>query len=209
MARRIFSFDRPDRFVCGATGMPGQRTFFLQASRGAQVVSVVLEKAQVAILAERLGRLLLELRERGVHVADKPVDEADTGPLVEPVVEQFRVGMLTLAWDAQRERVVIEARELTDIDEEDEDEDRDALRDEVGVSAESGERSTEATVAFVARDLADGPDVVRVQLDAAEAHAFAARAIAVVQAGRPPCPLCGAPLDPGGHFCPRRNGFTH
>jgi uncharacterized repeat protein (TIGR03847 family) len=119
------------------------------------------------------------------------------------------VGMLTLAWDAERERVVIEARELTDIDEEDEDEDRDALPDEVGVSAEGSERFGEATVAFVARDLADGPDVVRVQLDAAEAHAFAARAIAVVRAGRPPCPLCGAPLDPGGHFCPRRNGFTH
>ncbi|MEX0781465.1 MAG: DUF3090 family protein [Dehalococcoidia bacterium] len=25
-------------------------------------------------------------------------------------------------------------------------------------------------------------------------------------AGRPPCPLCGAPLDPEGHVCPRSNG---
>lgn len=28
----------------------------------------------------------------------------------------------------------------------------------------------------------------------------------VVAAGRPPCPLCGAPMDPSGHVCPRSNG---
>ena len=28
-----------------------------------------------------------------------------------------------------------------------------------------------------------------------------------VEAGRPPCPLCGGPLDPRGHDCPRTNGF--
>jgi uncharacterized repeat protein (TIGR03847 family) len=28
----------------------------------------------------------------------------------------------------------------------------------------------------------------------------------VVAAGRPPCPLCGAPLDPQGHMCVRLNG---
>jgi hypothetical protein len=32
------------------------------------------------------------------------------------------------------------------------------------------------------------------------------RAARIVAAGRPPCPLCGAPLDPQGHICPRRNG---
>lgn len=28
----------------------------------------------------------------------------------------------------------------------------------------------------------------------------------VVAAGRPPCPFCGAPIDPEGHVCPRSNG---
>lgn len=28
----------------------------------------------------------------------------------------------------------------------------------------------------------------------------------LVEAGRPPCPLCGYPLDPRGHVCPRSNG---
>ena len=32
------------------------------------------------------------------------------------------------------------------------------------------------------------------------------RAARVVASGRPPCPLCGEPLDPPGHICPRRNG---
>ncbi|MGE5597322.1 MAG: DUF3090 family protein [Hyphomicrobiales bacterium] len=28
----------------------------------------------------------------------------------------------------------------------------------------------------------------------------------VIAAGRPPCPLCGGPIDPTGHVCPRSNG---
>ena len=36
--------------------------------------------------------------------------------------------------------------------------------------------------------------------------ALARRGAALVEAGRPPCPLCGYPLDPGGHSCPRTNG---
>ena len=47
-------------FVAGTVGPPGQRTFFLQASRGTQLVSVVIEKAQVAVLAERLADLVVD-----------------------------------------------------------------------------------------------------------------------------------------------------
>ena len=36
--------------------------------------------------------------------------------------------------------------------------------------------------------------------------ALARRGATLVQAGRPPCPLCGYPLDPTGHSCPRTNG---
>jgi uncharacterized repeat protein (TIGR03847 family) len=190
MSRRIYSFDRPDRFVCGAVGRPGQRTFFLQASKGSQLVSVALEKAQVAVLAERLALLLVDLRERGFETANgrrSGAETADGDPLAEPLIEAFRVGTLTLAWDPQHERVVIEARELRGPLGEPEAEDEDELAD----------------------DAPDGPDVVRVQLEPTDAHAFVTRAMAVIQAGRPPCPMCGAPLDPSGHFCPRRNGYTH
>ena len=190
--RRVFSFDSPDRFVCGAVGQPGQRIFYLQAAKGSRVVSVALEKAQVAVLAERLATLLLALRQGGLSIGDET--PTDTPQLAEPIVEEFRVGTLTLGWDTDRERIVIEAREVTDEDEEDDDD-------------EDEEADEEPTL--VASDLTDGPDLVRVQLAPDAALAFASGAVAVVQAGRPPCPQCGAPLDPTGHFCPRRNGYTN
>jgi len=191
MTRRVFSFDSPDRFICGALGQPGQRTFYLQAAKGSRVVSVALEKAQVAVLAERMATLLLALRQGGVTIREEL--PGATPELTEPVVEEFRVGTLTLGWDGDSERVVIEARELTaDDDDDDEDEDE-----------------ADAETALVASDLTEGPDVVRVQLEPDAALAFASGAAAVVQAGRPPCPQCGAPLEPTGHFCPRRNGYQN
>jgi len=192
MSRRVYSFDSPDTFIAGAVGQPGQRTFYLQASKGSQVVSVAIEKAQVAILAERLATLLLALRQTGVALGE--LSDSSEPQLNEPVVEQFRVGTLTLGWDGDRERVVIEARELT---EEEEIEDPEEEEDE------------EEEPGFVASDLIDGPDLVRVQLEPDAALEFATGALAVVQAGRPPCPNCGEPLDPTGHFCTRRNGYAN
>ncbi len=49
-------------------------------------------------------------------------------------------------------------------------------------------------------------DMARFAVTRAQAAAFAIRATSLVEAGRPPCPLCGLPLDPGGHRCPRTNG---
>ncbi len=195
MNRRVFTFDSPDRFICGAIGQPGQRTFYLQAAKGSRVVSVALEKAQVAVLAERLATLLLALRQGGVEIGEGPED-APVPALAEPVVEQFRVGTLTIGWDGDHERIVIEAQELTDEEDElDEDDDEEAEDEDEPV--------------LIAADATAGPDVVRVQLEPDAALAFATGAVAVVQAGRPPCPQCGAPLEPTGHFCPRRNGYQN
>jgi uncharacterized repeat protein (TIGR03847 family) len=188
MARRRFIFDPPERFVAGTIGEPGDRTFFLQARDGVRVVSVALEKVQVSVLAERLGELLNELDRRGVEVAqgleadDAPSELAsDTEPLDEPLNEAFRAGSLTLGWDVVAERVLVEAR-AQDEDGEPIDPDDDDDEDE------------------------DGPDLLRVRLTADAARSFVARAFRVVASGRLPCPLCGAPLDPTGHICPRRNG---
>ena len=49
--------------------------------------------------------------------------------------------------------------------------------------------------------------MLRVRITSAEARAFVERARRVVSAGRPPCPLCGLPLDANGHICPRQNGY--
>ncbi len=194
MARRRFIFDPPERFVAGTIGEPGDRTFFLQARDGVRVVSVALEKVQVSVLAERLGELLDELERRGIEDASvsgradalDPLDAAspiaaDAEPLDEPLNEAFRAGSLTLGWDVAAERVLVEAR----------------AQDENGEPVDPDDDDDEDD---------DGPDLLRVRLTAEAARSFVARAVRVVASGRPPCPLCGAPLDPTGHICPRRNG---
>jgi uncharacterized repeat protein (TIGR03847 family) len=62
MARRLFTFENPDRFVAGAVGQPGSRMFYMQAREGSRITTVALEKVQVAVLAERLTELLAEVR---------------------------------------------------------------------------------------------------------------------------------------------------
>ena len=191
MPRRRYVFDPPERFVAGTIGDPGNRTFFLQARDGGRVVSVALEKVQVAVLAERLGDLLGELERRGVPhggaedvprdpVAESGVDD-DAAPLDEPLIEAFRAGSLTLGWDPDAERVLLEAR----------------AQDEDGEAIDPDDDDDEDE---------DGPDLLRVRLTADAARSFVARAARIVASGRSPCPLCGAPLDPRGHICPRRNG---
>jgi uncharacterized repeat protein (TIGR03847 family) len=188
MTRRRFLFDSPDRFVAGTVGEPGNRTFFLQARDGARIVSVALEKVQVAALAQRLTDLLDELERRAIAGADadQPLDTA-TATRDEPINEAFRVGTLSMGWDTQDDVVLVEARELLETDEEDE--------------------APEEDEAFDDED-EDGPDFLRVRLTPLAARTFVAQALRVVSAGRPPCPLCGQPLDPQGHLCPRRNGHA-
>ena len=108
MARRIHSFDQPRRFVAGTVGMPGERTFYLQAVDGSSITSVALEKAQVALLADRLEELL---DEAGVGDALAPDDNE---PLDVPIEEEFRVGSLALGWEPVRQQVVVEAHALSD-----------------------------------------------------------------------------------------------
>ena len=48
--------------------------------------------------------------------------------------------------------------------------------------------------------------IARVSITREQAAAFTIQAARLVESGRPPCPLCGSPLDPSGHECPRTNG---
>lgn len=216
MPRRLFYFDPPDRFIAGTVGEPGQRTFFLQARKASQVVSVVLEKVQVQVLAERLDQLLDELEERGVTEATSDA-AADTGPLDEPLVEAFRATTLTLGWDADAGLVLVEARaepievDIEAVDDDDDDDPDEAEADDDDDDEEAGaelDASLAASIlaAFETSDDEDGPDVLRVRVTAAAARSFVRRAAEVIASGRPPCPLCGQPLDKQGHICPRRNG---
>ncbi|KUL23070.1 DUF3090 domain-containing protein [Actinoplanes awajinensis] len=194
MTHQVHAFEPPERFVAGTVGEPGDRTFYLQARGGGRVVSVALEKVQVSLLAEKLEELLLEANKRfGVTLPEPallPVH--DNEPLDVPVDEEFRVGTLGLAFDVDTATVVIEA-------------------------IEAGESEVELTDDPLADDDADDDDDddepdddldrLRVRLTPEATRQFIDRARRVVAAGRPPCPLCGQPLDPAGHLCPRHNGY--
>lgn len=183
MTRQVFDYANPERFVTGTVGMPGERTFFLQARKGSAITSVALEKAQVAALADRVDQLLDEAAARTSDPSipeSAPAELADVRPLDAPIVEEFRVGAMALGWDEASRRVVIEAHAVTD--------DEDEIPD-------------------IGDDGAAGPDTLRVWIPAPAARAFAERARQVVAAGRPPCPFCSQPLDAGGHVCPRANGY--
>jgi uncharacterized repeat protein (TIGR03847 family) len=189
--RQVFFYDQPERFVAGTVGEPGDRTFFLQASGGGRTTSVILEKTQVAALAERVDELLDEvLRRSGGNApvpAVAPADLIDVAPLDLPLVEEFRVGTMALAWDGGEECVVVEAQALLEADAEDE-----------AADADDDE---------LFEDDEHGPPMLRVRLTGAMARVFAKRALDLVAAGRPPCPFCSLPLDPEGHICPRANGY--
>ena len=181
----VHRYDPPERFVAGTVGPPGQRTFFLQARSGRRITSVALEKQQVAVLAERVDGLLDDLMraEGGVGLvpAVTPTGLEDSDPLEQPIEEEFRAGTMTLAWDAETARVVIEVFPIDDSE----------AADEAIIEAEEPEPE----------------ELLVVSLTPAAARAFCSRAQAVVSAGRPPCQFCGNPLDPAGHLCPRANGF--
>ena len=155
-----FEFSEIDRLTTGTVGEPGRRVFYIQVQSGTQVVSLRLEKNQVAALVTYLGVLLDDLPSPG----ELPTELE----LSEPVVAEWVVGSLGVSYDEERDRVLILADELVPDDVE-------------GASA---------------RLLATREQVAALRRRGAE----------VVAAGRPPCPLCGQPLDAQGHLCVRLNG---
>jgi len=186
MAPVIHSYDPPERFIAGTVGQPGQRTFFLQARAGSRMTSVALEKQQVSVLATRIDELLDEVMNTGAEStvpAVAPIDLEDGEPLEQPIEEEFRAGTMTLSWDSEDERVVVEVFPYN--------EDAVAAPDQPEEEIEEPEPE----------------ELFVVRLPAGLARAFSKRAQAVVAAGRQPCPFCGGPVDPEGHLCPRANGF--
>jgi uncharacterized repeat protein (TIGR03847 family) len=163
----VHRYDLPERFVAGTVGVPGERTFFLQARDGVRLTSVSLEKEQVSVLAERVDDLLERVGESEALAIDVGTD---VHPLDQPIEEEFRVGTMTLAWDEHDSSVVVEAFALTEDDQE-------------------------------------ADEALEVRMTPEMARSFAARARRVISAGRAPCQFCGQPISPGGHLCPRANGY--
>ena len=177
---RIFLFDPVERFVVGTVGIPGERAFFIQARTGSRLVSVSLEKAQVAAIADRVLQILREIRLSEPLTVIERVSYDDQ-PLESPIDEEFRVGVIGLAYVSDRRLIEIDLQAITDSDNADDE--------------------------LLEIDTSSDQDILRILMTLGYAESFAKRANTVVAAGRAPCPFCGGPIDPNGHLCPRSNGY--
>jgi uncharacterized repeat protein (TIGR03847 family) len=171
----LIEFDPVDAIGAGAYGRPGERVFLIQARKGDAVLSILVEKAQVAELATQATQFLDTLAEdypeelvTTMAVGSGPVSEAE--PL-------FRARLIGLGFDPSRGLVLVELRE-------------DATDDEDEMPPEP--EVTEGRVA-------------RLYATRAQVRAMADHGAQAVASGRPPCPLCDFPMDPEGHHCPRWN----
>ena len=178
---RITRFENPDRFVVGTVGQPGERTFFLQVREGNRLTSMSLEKSQVQALAERLDFMVREIKKNDPTFILRPLAR-DDGPLETPIEEEFRIGVISLAFDTSAQMIQIDLQAVSE--------------------------SAEENIEFSDDELSEKDlDLVRILLPPSEVDRFSKRAAIVVAAGRQPCPFCGGPLDPKGHLCPRSNGY--
>ena len=176
---RSFELPEAEWATVGAVGEPGQRTFYLQARQETELLTLKLEKQHVAALAQFLAEILADLP------APEQVNDPGGEALVEPVLPEWPVGSLQLAYDSSSDRIVILAEEIGADDEEE------AAEDVEGAPAESGGPDRSAARLGITRESA--AMIVRVGTE-------------LVSSGRPLCSLCGRPMDPEGHSCPRTNG---
>jgi uncharacterized repeat protein (TIGR03847 family) len=183
----VHGFDWPDRIVVGTIGQPGSREFYLQTRAGSHIVSVGLEKEQSALLAEKIEEILDELMATEGNPfsipSATPVELVDNDPLEQPIEPAFQTAAISLGWDPTTVQVVIEAYPFVESD----DSEPDLFEPEL--------------------DEIELPEMLQVRIPVGTARAFAKRTLEVVGAGRPLCPLCGAPMDADGHVCENPSDF--
>ncbi|MCA9970182.1 MAG: DUF3090 domain-containing protein [Anaerolineales bacterium] len=112
MARQI-ELNPVSQLTVGTVGPPGQRTFYLQGSRGSQTISLIIEKEQAVMLTNSFESLLEDLSKRfpeDARTASEPV-WMDMR-LREPVEPLFRVGNMGVGYNEASEQVVLVAYEL-------------------------------------------------------------------------------------------------
>lgn len=108
-----FAFNDVEFFTVGTLGPRGERVFYLQGRGDGQLVSLRLEKQQVATLADYLERMMADLPE--ATIGPLPSDLT----LREPVVSSWTVGQMGVAYAADDDRLIVIAEEM--LSEEDED----------------------------------------------------------------------------------------
>ncbi len=118
MAQQI-ELNPTNHLTIGTIGSPGQRTFYLQGSLGAETISLIVEKEQAAILSDSLDTFLEELEEKHpTETRDAEETILQDMRLREPVEGLFRVGNMGLGYNEASDQIVLVAYELVDEEEE-------------------------------------------------------------------------------------------
>ncbi len=176
--------ERVDKITAGAVGEPGQRTFFIQAREGERLVTILVEKEQVELLASSILEVLASV---DLETGEGP--SADALELEPPLEPFFRAGRLSIGYAEERDLMLLEMDELVE-------------------GEEPGEAEQEPPEGSV--DPPEEPEEprARVRLWATREQmlALARHGSEVAARGRPRCQFCGNPMDPEGHMCPAMNG---
>lgn len=141
------------------------------------------ESAMVTVKLEKQQVKALAQFLRGVLDDLPSVPAALAAPeLISPTVPAWTVGQIAVGVDEADAEVVLVIEEL--VPESDDDPE---LEEELGLLDEG-----------------DGARI-RAHIDVGHAAGFITMSDELMTKGRPPCRLCGQPLDPSGHACPRLN----
>jgi uncharacterized repeat protein (TIGR03847 family) len=168
----------PEIFTADYTGEPGDRTFFVQSRSEGATLSYLLEKQQIAVLAEKMREVLILVDPADPVVAAAPERDPQMA-LSAPIEPEWRVGTIGLAYAEDADRIVLSMHPVEERDEEE----------------------VEQPIVPEPEDFA-----VRFVISREQTRSFVLHALAVVSEGRPICQLCGLPMDPAGHKCPASNG---
>jgi uncharacterized repeat protein (TIGR03847 family) len=177
-----------DRITTDAIGEPGSRVFYIQARAGVELVTVIVEKQQVQLLAASVLELLED-----VPGSDPPTEPASEGSamapemaLEEPIDPRWRAGRLSIGFDQDRDLFLLEVEEFQpDLEDLDEDDPRSTM-------PEPGSE----------------PESIRIWASPAQMLALSRHGADVAARGRPTCQFCGNPIDAEGHACPAMNGHS-
>lgn len=225
--------DPVDRITAGAVGSPGERVFYIQGRKGDRLVTLLVEKQQVQLLAASVVEILSRV---GKETGQGPPEEEME--LDEPLAPEWRAGRLSIGYNEERDLLMLEAEELLESEpeemeegEEDEGEgaalgpdisvagledleaDGDMEGEETPTEEDNDAVHNEAELAEVLERLEQAaspaaldPGRIRFWATREQMLSLARHGAVVCAAGRPRCQLCGNPLDPEGHQCPALNG---
>jgi uncharacterized repeat protein (TIGR03847 family) len=172
MPRFEIDVDPCDHITADAIGSPGQRVFYLQAYQDNRTITVLIEKAQLQSLAIGIEQFLAQLNQQNPDIEEDSGEYSEEHMRIHPPVDPlFRAGEIGLAYDKDRDRVVVFTKELL-TEEED----------------------------------PDSAAQIRFWATRSQMHKLARWGADVASRGRPSCVQCGQPMEPEGHFCPKKNG---